>query len=180
MRPIRFSPKKEDEYKSFMSVDDDDDDCEDDYDVDELESTTLRALRDVTPINVLHFWRALYNSSLDSACLEGSSATNLSKLKSAIYTLKCKSDILVIMEYVIHLRVAEEPFWPGAEVRNPTLGLFASSERLALFLGSIMSSETWASRRAKYALIHMGSMRGLKTVLTKKEFVELSKFLPSQ
>jgi hypothetical protein len=172
------NPVPRDKYKSFILVDDDDDDFDDDFD--ELESATIKALKDTTPINVLHFWRILYDNSLDSACLEGPTKINLSKLSNAIRSLKCKSDIMVIMEYATYLRTVEKPYWPGAEIRNPTVGLFASAERLTGFLRDIMDSDTWASRRAKYALIHAGSIQNMKTMLTAKEFVALSKFLPSQ
>jgi predicted transcriptional regulator len=161
---------KEEEYKSFIVVDEEEEKgAKQEKETSPLKVITVKALREGKVSTLLDYWRTLFETVLGRTSLAKRGPVSYGKLNTALEVLRTHADLMVIMEWVVDRRKENEPVWPKAEIRDPTLGLLAGSERLQGFLENIMEDEYWRRRRAKFNSIALGGPEGIKKKFQEKE-----------
>lgn len=118
--------------------------------------TTSLALETGKPSNILDFWRRQFEERLGRPCTAVRGAAAYSKIKTATSRVKSYSDLMVMMLYALDRRVDGEPLWGGAEIRDPTLGLFASEAASQTLMEGMMGSSKYRALRFGYAVQSLG------------------------
>jgi predicted transcriptional regulator len=157
------------DYKSFIVVDEEEKGAKQEKETSPLKVVTVKALREGKVSTLLDYWRTLFETVLGRTSLAKRGPVSYGKLNTALGVLRTHADLMVIMEWVVDRRKENEPVWPKAEIRDPTLGLLAGSERLQGFLEQIMEDEYWRKRRAKFNSIALGGPEGIKKKFQEKE-----------
>jgi len=158
-------------YKSFISVDEDETEF--------LKEVAADTLFDPMPSRLLSYWKYLFEHSIGRVCTETTSAKTYGQLRKVIDALRTPADVMIIMEYVVDMRVRNEPLWDGAEVRDPSLGLLCGSQRLSSFMEAISKDDNWMKRRALYNYLQCGKkMERLRRIFPAAEFKQLEKYIP--
>jgi len=155
-----------------------DDDLEEEED-DLIRTLVEDTLTDPRPGKILTYWRIMYRSTLGRACTDISGASTYSKINSILNILGNAANMMTVMEYAIDMRVNEIPPWPGAEIRDPSLGFLCGADRLRGLLEKIDKSEEWAKKRAVYNYVYYGRDRSrMRRNMGSVEFNFLVRFLP--
>jgi len=139
---------------------------------------TEEALKVKSSVKLASFWKMLFERTLGRTCPIRMGPQVLGQISSARQLFRTNADLMVCMEYVLWLRLENEPLFPGWDIQDPSIGFFSGPNRVGPVMERIMTDERWATRRAKLNLAAVdGDITSMRRMFSPKEFKELEKYL---